>query len=85
MRRSLVIMFLLSFALILGTTPPTILAATNINVTTTVDELTTNSQCSLREAITLVNGGVVPDCGILGTAPHTINIPAGTYTYHRQY
>ena len=52
----------------------------NLVVTTTIDELTTNGQCSLREAITLVNGGIVPDCGFLGIAPHTINIPAGIYT-----
>lgn len=81
MRRLLIIVFLLILMLVFGSTPPPpVQAATNINVTTPTDELTTNGQCSLREAITLVNGGVAADCGILGTAPHTINIPVGTYT-----
>lgn len=56
------------------------LQATTINVTTTVDELTVNGQCSLREAIKASNtNSAVDSCGA-GLGYDTIILPAGTYT-----
>src|SRR5436190_24083287 len=55
--------------------------AAPITVTTTTDELTTNGQCSLREAVrnANANAAVHPDCPA-GTGADTITLPAGTYT-----
>ncbi|MCI0710838.1 MAG: CSLREA domain-containing protein, partial [Chloroflexi bacterium] len=79
-RLLLLVAFLFSFGLYFSTSYHTTHAATTINVTTTADAVTTNGQCSLREAINLINGVSAADCGTLGTAPYTINVPAGTYT-----
>jgi CSLREA domain-containing protein len=56
-------------------------AAATISVTTTVDDVNTNGNCSLREAIRAANtDGKVDACpaGITGT--DSITLPAGTYT-----
>jgi hypothetical protein len=66
-----------------GTTARTALAA-KLTVSTTMDELLTDGQCSLREAITNINdgGSTFPDCvpeGDYGIGDR-IYVPAGTYT-----
>ena len=55
-------------------------AQTTINVTTTADELNTDGQCSLREAIETINQGSAQDNCTFGTGPFTVDVPAGTYT-----
>jgi CSLREA domain-containing protein len=52
-----------------------------ITVNTTADELNTNGNCSLREAITNANNDAAtyPDC-TAGSGADTINLPAGIYT-----
>lgn len=53
--------------------------AATIDVTTTVDELNSDGDCSLREAIQAANTDVpVDNCGA-GSGADTINVPAGTY------
>jgi CSLREA domain-containing protein len=55
-------------------------AAASITVTTTNDELNTDSACSLREAIQAVNtASGVSGCAA-GSGNDTILLPAGTYT-----
>jgi len=54
--------------------------AATVTVTTTQDELNTDGDCSLREAIETVNtGSQVSGCGIVGGGDYVINIPAGSY------
>jgi LPXTG-site transpeptidase (sortase) family protein len=58
-------------------------AATSITVNTSVDELNTDGDCSLREAIETVNTGAqVDNCTdpTIGGAPYTITVPTGSYT-----
>ncbi|MCP4539759.1 MAG: tandem-95 repeat protein [Chloroflexi bacterium] len=52
-----------------------------IVVSSTVDELSTNGQCSLREAITNANddAATYPDCPA-GSGADIVSLPAGTYT-----
>ncbi|MCB9113964.1 MAG: CSLREA domain-containing protein [Caldilineaceae bacterium] len=61
--------------------PPTTSAATaTITVTTFADELTTNGNCSLREAIQSANtGSSVDGCAAPGTANTIIRLGAGVY------
>ena len=54
--------------------------AVTISVTTTQDELNTDGDCSLREAIETVNlASQVDNCVIVGSGDFVINIPAGSY------
>jgi CSLREA domain-containing protein len=61
--------------------PVSVAYAATITVTTTADELNTNSKCSLREAIRAANlntrVGACPAGSSSGT--DTISVPAGTY------
>jgi CSLREA domain-containing protein len=55
-------------------------AAVTINVTTRNDELNTDSDCSLREAIVTVNSGVAEDdCPTPDTQANKIVLKTGTY------
>src|SRR3990170_4392776 len=56
------------------------LAAT-ITVTTTADELNSDGDCSVREAVRAANTNAVVDaCTAGGPGMDTINVPAGTFT-----
>src|SRR4051794_4831979 len=57
-------------------------SGTNITVTTVADNTTTDSSCTLREAIDLANGSPVnSDCGANSGAPYTIDFGlSGTVT-----
>ncbi|MCA9954700.1 MAG: CSLREA domain-containing protein [Anaerolineales bacterium] len=58
---------------------PTAVQAT-ITVNTTVDELNSDSDCSLREAIQSANtGSAVAGCAISGSGDYVISVPAGSY------
>lgn len=54
--------------------------AASITVTTTVDELKTNGNCSLREAIRAANLDTRVDACPAGSGSDTISLPAGTFT-----
>ncbi|MFC1464965.1 MAG: choice-of-anchor Q domain-containing protein [Candidatus Brachytrichaceae bacterium NZ_4S206] len=54
--------------------------AATITVNTTDDELNTDGDCALREAIQAVNTQAAVDACPAGTGNDTINLPAGTYT-----
>ncbi len=55
-------------------------AAATISVNTTVDEISDNGRCSLREAIETANtGSGVGGCSISGSGPYQIDIPSGIY------
>jgi CSLREA domain-containing protein len=54
-------------------------AASTITVTTTADELNTNGNCSLREAIQAANRDTRVDACAAGSGDDTIILPAGTY------
>ncbi len=56
--------------------------AATINVNSTADALTTNGQCTLREALINANNDAAtwPDCAA-GSGVDTINLPAGTITF----
>lgn len=76
---------LLVFSLLLGSgifvfSAP--VSAADFTVTTTTDETTTNSECSLREAIQNTNNQLATysDCPAGDGSSDTINIPAGTFT-----
>jgi CSLREA domain-containing protein len=58
-------------------------ARASVTVTTTTDEMTANADCSLREAITLLDGDDPTNRGCTNTAadPTTINVPAKTDPY----
>jgi CSLREA domain-containing protein len=51
-----------------------------INVNTTADELNSDSDCSLREAVRAANLDTAVDACPAGNGADTINIPAGSYT-----
>ncbi len=55
-------------------------AATTITVTTTNDELNTDGDCSLREAIQAANTDTAVDACPAGSGADTINVPSGIYT-----
>ena len=55
-------------------------ASTTINVTTTDDELNSDGDCSLREAIRAANTDTAVDACPAGSGADTINLPAGNYT-----
>ena len=54
--------------------------ATVIMVTTTVDELNSDGDCSLREAVRAANADAAVDGCPAGSGADTILLPAGTYT-----
>ncbi|MEX0992492.1 MAG: choice-of-anchor Q domain-containing protein [Solirubrobacterales bacterium] len=54
--------------------------AATIGVTTTTDELNSDGDCSLREAIQAANSDAGIDACGAGAGADTINVPAGTYT-----
>lgn len=62
---------------LLSSTP--ILAATPISVTTTVDELDVDGNCSLREAIYAANLDTSVDACPAGSGADTIMVPSGIY------
>lgn len=51
-----------------------------ITVTTTIDELTVNGQCSLREAVRAANTNTAVDSCAAGSGSDTIVLAPGTYT-----
>ncbi|MGH2662900.1 MAG: choice-of-anchor Q domain-containing protein [Actinomycetota bacterium] len=65
-------------ATVLGPASPA--GAATISVTTTADELNSDGDCSLREAIVAANTDAAQDQCTPGSGPDTIAIPAGTYT-----
>jgi CSLREA domain-containing protein len=73
-----VLMLALVLALALGAMPTSVVHAATITVTTTDDELNTDGDCSLREAIQAANTDAAVDACIAGSGADTINIPAGT-------
>lgn len=79
---SRVLSALLIAGILLGSvTFPTDVSATSIiTVTTTDDELNTDGDCSLREAIQAANTDSAVDACPAGTGADTITVPAGTYT-----
>jgi CSLREA domain-containing protein len=54
--------------------------AAGIAVTTTTDELNSDGDCSLREAIQAANTDTAVDACPAGSGADTITLPAGTYT-----
>jgi CSLREA domain-containing protein len=68
----------LTFALALQLAPPAYAAL--IVVTTTVDELNNDGDCSLREAIRAANADAAVDTCVAGSGADVITLPAGTYT-----
>ncbi len=62
--------------------PARLVHATTIAVTTTTDELNTDGDCSLREAVRAANTNVAVDACPAGQNDQTdaITVPAGTYT-----
>lgn len=78
LRHSLAIIVALLVALAAGGSQPA--QAANIVVNTTDDELNSDSDCSLREAITAANTDAAVDACTAGSGPDTITLPAGTYT-----
>ncbi|MBL8093456.1 MAG: CSLREA domain-containing protein [Anaerolineales bacterium] len=54
--------------------------ATVITVTTTTDELNSDGDCSLREAIVAANTNAAIDACPAGTGADTITLPAGSFT-----
>jgi CSLREA domain-containing protein len=54
--------------------------AAAITVNTTADELSTNGNCSLREAIQAANTDAAVDACTAGSGDDVITLPAGTYT-----
>ena len=53
---------------------------TVITVTTAVDEITSNGNCSLREAVMAANSDTAVDNCPAGSGVDTIELPAGTFT-----
>ncbi|HEX6288136.1 MAG TPA: PA14 domain-containing protein [Herpetosiphonaceae bacterium] len=81
--RRLLITLLVSLALSLFGTPARTALAASITVTTTVDEVSANGQCSLREAVRAANlDQAVGGCPA-GSGADTIMLPAGTYPLTR--
>jgi CSLREA domain-containing protein len=59
--------------------PARLAKAATITVNTTTDELNTDGDCSLREAIRSANLDLAVDACAAGSGADTINLPAGTY------
>jgi CSLREA domain-containing protein len=75
--RYLVLVVLLTSAIFATARP---VSAAAITVTTTADELNTDGDCSLREAIRAANLDRAVDACPAGSGADTITLPAGTYT-----
>jgi CSLREA domain-containing protein len=60
--------------------PTSVRADSTITVNTTDDELNTDGDCSLREAIQAANTNAAVDACTAGSGADTITVPAGTYT-----
>src|SRR5690348_6641127 len=55
-------------------------AQADITVTTTADDTTTDGQCTLREAVGVIDGTPSADCpGAAATGTTTVHLPAGTF------
>lgn len=54
-----------------------------ITVTTTADELNSDGDCSLREAIQAANANAAVDACVAGSGDDTVVVPSGTYTLTR--
>jgi CSLREA domain-containing protein len=65
-----------------GSTVPPVYAAA-IAVTTTIDELNNDGDCSLREALTAANTNSARDACPAGSGLDTITVPPGTYLLTR--
>jgi len=65
--------------LALGVTPVPVAYAATITVNTTDDELNSDGDCSLREAIQAANTDAAVDTCLAGSGTDTITLPAGTY------
>src|SRR5262245_60168490 len=73
--------FVLGVALLVGLVTAAPAAAATINVTTTVDERTAgDGQCSLREAISTVDGNGDGDCPAADGGANTIVLGAHSYS-----
>lgn len=59
---------------------PGVAQAAMITVSTTTDEVNTDGDCSLREAVVAANTDAARDACTAGTGADVINVPAGTYT-----
>jgi CSLREA domain-containing protein len=66
--------------LALSVAPVPVAHAATITVTTTADELNSDGDCSLREAIQAANTDTAIDACTAGSAADTIVVPAGIYT-----
>ena len=77
--RLLLVTLSLAFVGWIITTSPA--AAATINVTTTTDELNSDGDCSLREAIIAANTDTAVDNCPAGNGADTINVPAGNYVF----
>lgn len=71
---------LLLVALVVSAQPTPAVLAANITVTTTADELNSDGDCSLREAVRSANLNTSVDGCSPGAAVDTITIPGGTFT-----
>ncbi len=80
-KRSLLLLFVL--LLVGGQSPPRTAHAAVITVTTFLDDLTQNGNCSLREAIIAANSDAMVDACPAGNGADTIELPDGTYTLTR--
>ena len=75
---------LLCLLLLATSRPPTSVQAATITVTTTDDELNTDGDCSLREAIVAANSDTPVDACPAGDGPDHIDLPAGDYVFSLQ-
>jgi len=73
-----VVLGVLTFALLVSVHGPAV-SATTITVTTTQDELNSDGDCSLREAIQAANSDGPVDACPGGSGTDVITVPAGTY------
>ena len=66
---------------VVAATPAQAVGATDIAVTTTVDEFGSGAGCSLREAVKAANDGAsFGGCTVSGAAPFTVQMPTGIYS-----
>lgn len=77
-RLALAGVLLASYALLASPALPA--QATVITVTTTSDDVTSNGNCTLREAIIAANTNSAVDACPAGSGADTITLPAGTFT-----
>ena len=77
----LILIVVLGIELTLTRRLPTVARAdTTINVNTTDDELNSDGDCSLREAVRAANSDTTVDACPAGSGADTIILPAGVYT-----